>query len=93
LRWEEDEEDPYEVDDLTVEDLDLISIIVLFVKHVHLQNVGAAERKRERELSQAMLWSGRRRTEALDLHAAAAREARAPRRKRRMLSRWFILSP
>lgn len=76
-------------------DLDLISIMVLLVKHVHLQNVGAAGQnkgiwlvlRRQNQLARTEVSSNRANSQA-----ATATEASAPIQKRRIASR-FILKP
>lgn len=78
-----------------VEDLGLISMIVLLVKQVHLQNVGAAVYVDAGSVSWVRPKGGSQRPLWMDawihLHAATAREAKAPSRSMRTLSRFILL--
>lgn len=71
-------------------EVDLISMMVLLVKQVHLQKVGAAV---VNSFDQYRVRRGKHaspKRNGLDLHAAAMREAHAPSRRRRRSRRCIV---
>lgn len=84
---EESDGDPEE-EEPGWEDRGLSGMMVLFVKQVHLQKVGAAGEDMYQPMYERLY--GRGGMEAV--HAAAASEARAPRSTRRMLIRRIVVT-